>query len=84
MKYSKEQYQKLADKFNAYKITGKLFLIKNHPDIFKLEHSDDWFKLRLNDDEAMEQELDYLFKFPEELSSKDIEAVFELAGIKLW
>ena len=84
MKYTKEQYQKLADKFNSYKITGKLFLIKNHPDIFKLECDNGWYMLRLNDEEAMQQELDFLFKFPNELDSRDINAVFDLAGIKIW
>lgn len=83
MKYTKEQYQKMAEKFNNFKTQGKLITIKNNPDIFKLEQDNGWYMLRLHDQDAMEEELDFLFEFPSELSSKDIYELFLLAGIKL-
>lgn len=84
MKYTEEQYKTLAKRFNGYKTFGKLTLIKNHPDIFKLEEDSGWFALRLNDEDAQEKELDFLFDFPNELDTSDIRAIFDLAGIKLY
>ena len=84
MKYTEEQYKKMAEKFNNFKIQGKLLTIKNNSDIFKLEEDNGWYMLRLHDQEAMDKELDFLFEFPNELSSRDIYELFLLAGIKLY
>lgn len=68
MKYTANQYRELAKRFNSHKTEGKLLLIKMHPDIFKLEHhKEDWYMLRLVDEDAMEQELDFLFELENEI-----------------
>jgi hypothetical protein len=63
---------------------GKLMLLKQHPDIFKLEIDNGWCMLRLHDQDAMEDEYDMLFEFPNELSSKDICDLFWMADIKIY
>jgi len=68
MKYTADQYREMAVKFNKLGLDGKLLLIKMHPTLFKLEHhKEDWYMLRLVEDEAMEQELDFLFEMPNEI-----------------
>jgi hypothetical protein len=62
---------------------GKLMLIKQNKNIFKLEQDNGWFMLRLHDQEAMENEYDMLFNFPSELSSRDINDLFWMADITL-
>jgi hypothetical protein len=83
MTYSKDQWKTLAKRFNEKGTLGKLLLIKQHPKIFKLEHNSGWFMLRLWDEQAMQEEMDMLFNFPNELSSSDIVDLFYLADIQL-
>lgn len=76
MRYSADQYRRMAEKFNKLGLEGKLLLIKMHPDIFKLEHhKEDWYILRLQEEEAMEQELDFLFEMPNELTEEQIKEI---------
>ena len=82
--YTKEQWQTLAKRFNEKKFIGKVMLIKQHQDIFKLEIDNGWCMLRLHDQQAMEDEMDMLFEFPNELSDKDIWDLFYLLDIKVF
>jgi hypothetical protein len=82
--YSERQWRELAKRFNEKKFIGKLMLIKQHPDIFKLETDNGWLMLRLHSKEAMENEYDFLFKFPNELSSREIDDLFWMADIKIY
>jgi hypothetical protein len=84
MKYTKQQWETLAKRFNEKKMLGKLMLLKQHPDIFKLETDNGWMMLRLHAEEAMENEYDMLFEFPNELSSRDILDLFWMADIKTY
>lgn len=84
MKYSEEQYQSMGKKFNSMGFKGKILTIKNTPEVFKLEVDNGWFMLRLNDEDAMKEELDSCFDFPNELSSRDIDDLFSLLDIKLY
>ena len=83
MMYTEQQWKTLSNTFNSKKFLGKLMLIKQHPTIFKLEVDNGWFMLRLHDQEAMENEFDMLFQFPNELSSRDINDLFWMADITL-
>jgi len=82
--YTKEQWQTLAKRFNEKKFLGKVMLIKQHQDIFKLEQDSGWYMLRLHDVEAMENEYDMLFNFPNELSDSDVRDLFWMADIDLY
>jgi len=82
-KFTKQEWDTLAKRFNEKKFLGKLMLIKQQKDIFKLEHDSGWFMLRLWDEEAMQNEFDMLFDFPNELSSSDIIDLFWMSDIKL-
>jgi hypothetical protein len=83
-KFTKQEWETLAKRFNEKKMLGKLMLIKQNKDIFKLEQDNGWFMLRLHDQEAMENEYDMLFEFPNELSSRDINDLFWMADITLY
>ena len=82
--YTKDQWQTLAKRFNEKKFLGKVMLIKQHQDIFKLEIDNGWCMLRLHDVEAMENEYDMLFNFPNELSDSDVRDLFWMADIDLY
>jgi hypothetical protein len=82
-KFTKQEWETLAKRFNEKKMLGKLMLIKQNKNIFKLEQDNGWFMLRLHDQEAMENEYDMLFNFPSELSSRDINDLFWMADITL-
>jgi len=84
MKYTEAQWRELAKRFNEKKFLGKLMLIKQNPTIFKLEKDNGWLMLRLHCEEAMENEFDMLFEFPNELSSRDINDLFWMADIKTY
>jgi hypothetical protein len=83
LNYSVEQYTKLSERFNKNSFTGKLILIKQNPNLFKLELDDGNFFLRLKDDKAMEKEIDFLFSFPQNLEDKELKDLFNLIDIKL-
>lgn len=83
-KFTKTEWETLAKRFNEKGFVGKMLLIKQNPEIFKLEEDNSWFMLRLHDQEAMQNEYDMLFNFPNELSSKDIRDLFWMADIDLY
>jgi hypothetical protein len=76
MKYTVAQYKRMAEKFNKLGLEGKLLLIKIHPDIFRLDlHKEDWYMFRLQEDEAMVLELDFLFEMPNELTEEQLKDI---------
>jgi len=82
--FSTEQWRILSDRFNKNTFTGKLILVKSNPEIFKLEFDGDCFWLRLQDNEAMKQELDMLFNFPNNLTFEQMRDLFSLFDCKLF
>lgn len=82
--YTKEQWEILAKRFNEKSFKGKILLLKQHPKIFKLEVDSGWFMLRLHNQDAMENEYDMLFEFPNELSDSDIYDLFWFSDVKLY
>jgi hypothetical protein len=84
MNFNKDEWKELAKRFNEKKFLGKLLLIKQNPNLFKLEIDSGWMMLRLHSEEAMQQEFDMLFEFPNELSSSDITDLFWAADIKTY
>ena len=83
-KFTKVEWETLAERFNEKKFIGKMLLIKRNPEIFKLECDNGWYMLRLHDSEAMENEYDMLFNFPNELSDSDVRDIFWMADIDLY
>lgn len=83
MKYSLSQYKTLAERFNNNSFLGKVMLIKQNPEIFRLEVSDGNFFLRLCDEEMMVLEVDFLFNFPQFLSDKEFFDIFSLIDLKI-
>lgn len=76
MKYTEIQYRQMATKFNSLGLEGKLLLIRMHSDIFKLvHHKENWHILELQDEEAMQQEMDFLFELPNELTKEQTEGI---------
>ena len=84
MNYTELQWKELAKRFNSKGFLGKLMLIKQNPTIFKLELDNGWIMLRLHSEEAMQGEYDMLFRFPNELTSSNINDLFWLADIKTY
>lgn len=83
MKFSKEAYKTLSERFNKNSLTGKLILIKNNPTLLYLE-LDDWnIRLRLDDSEAMDEGIDLWFEFPTELTFELMRDVFKLIDINV-
>ena len=83
MKYNLQQYQTLAERFNNMSFLQKILTIKQQS-LFILEcdvHGN--LSLRLDDFEAMNLELDLLFKFTEQLNGKELKEIFDLGGINL-
>ena len=85
-KYTKVQWQKMADSFNSKGILGKLLIIKSNPELLRLEcDKNGWVTLRMVEDEDNLLEHDLLFEFPgspfEDMLG--IKAVFELMNIKI-
>lgn len=83
MSYSEYQYKGMAVKFNNLGFTGKILLIKNHSNIFYLDFDGFNLFLRLKDENAMNNEWDKYFEFPQELESQHIKELFRLIDIKL-
>lgn len=83
-KFTKTEWETLAKRFNEKKFIGKMLLIKQNPEIFKLECDNGWYMLRLHDQYAMDEEIDMLFNFPNELSDSDVKDLFWMADIKLY
>lgn len=83
MSYSKEQYLELSRRFNSKGFSGKIMLIKMHKEIFYLESDGFNFFLRLCDENAMKEEYDRLFNFPQTLEFSDFKELFKLIDIQL-
>ena len=83
-KFTKTEWETLAKRFNEKGFRGKLLLVRQNKDIFKLEQDNGWYMLRLHDTEAMENEYDMLFNFPNELSDSDVRDDFWMADIDLY
>lgn len=84
MKYNLEQYQKLAERFNKMSFLQKIITIKQQPELMILEVDDcSNFFLRLNDEDAMNQEIDLLFEFPQDFSAQAFKSLFDLIDIKV-
>lgn len=84
MKYNLEQYQKLAERFNKMSFLQKIITIKQQPELMILEVDDcSNFFLRLNDEDAMNQEIDLLFEFPQDFSAQAFKSLFGLIDINL-
>lgn len=84
MNYSTSQWKTLSERFNSNSFSGKLILIKQNPEIFKLESDGYNFFLRLNDQESMNSEVDLLFEFPQNFEYQEMKAVFSLFDLNLF
>lgn len=82
MKFTKEQYIELGKRFSEKSFLAKLITIKQNPEIFTLEVSDGNLFLRL-ENEAMWENLDSYFSFPQFLSDKEWKDLFSLIDINL-
>ena len=83
MTYSLKQYQEIARRFNEKTFLAKVILIKQQTELFSLESDGVNFKLRLLDFEAMNQNIDALFDFPETLNFQQMRDIFSLADINI-
>lgn len=80
MKYSKNQYQTLADRFNKMSLLQKIVTIKQNPDIFEL-HTDGYnWRVRLEEN-AQQVGLDLLFEFEEFSSFELMRDICKLADL---
>lgn len=82
MIYTKEQYIELGTRFSEKSFLAKIITIKQNPDIFTLEVSDGNLFLRL-EEEAMWENLDKYFLFPQYLSDKEWKDLWSLIDIDL-
>lgn len=83
--FSKENWITLSERFNSQSFIGKILLIKQHKDIFKLEYDGDGnFFLRLCNNEAMKQEYDLLFNFSQNLSFTEMRDLFRLIDLEIF
>lgn len=84
MIYSIENYKLLAERFNKMSFLQKIITVKQQSDLFILEVDDcSNFFLRLNDKDAMKNEIDTLFEFPQEWSGKSFQVLFSLIDINI-
>lgn len=83
MLYTEKIYRKLADRFNKQSFMGKLILIKNNPELFKIECDGTNLRLRLLDNGAMENGVDSFFQFPEFIEFEHIRDMFTLIDVKI-
>jgi hypothetical protein len=83
MLYTEKIYSKLADRFNKNSFMGKLILIKNNPELFKIESDGTNLRLRLLDNEAMTNGFDLYFQFPEFIEFEQIRDIFSLIDVKI-
>jgi hypothetical protein len=83
MLYTEKIYRNLADRFNKNSFMGKLILIKNNPELFKIESDGTNLRLRLLDNEAMINGFDLYFQFPEFIEFEQIRDIFSLIDVKI-
>jgi len=83
MKYSKEQYKTLSERFNKNSLTGKLILIKQNTNLFVLETDGYNIRLYLDDYDAMVEGFDELFEFPKFVTFDFLREVFKLIDINV-
>ena len=81
--YTKDQWQKLGERFNKQSFLSKLVTIKNNPSIFYIETDGYNIRLRLLDDSAMKAGYDDLFEFPEFFEYSHLRDVFSLIDINV-
>lgn len=84
MSYTENQWKILSERFNKQSFSGKLLLIKQNPDIFKLESDGYNFFLRLNNEDAMKSEFDLWFEFPQNFDYIEMKAVFSMFDLNLF
>lgn len=83
MKYSLEQYKTLAERFNKMSFLHKLITIKNTKELFEIETDGYNVRLRLLDEEAMINNIDSYFLFPEFLEYSHLKDIFSLYDINI-
>lgn len=81
--YTKEQWKTLSDRFNSNSFLGKLFLIKNNPEIFYIQSDGYNIRLRLVCEDAMKGGFDSYFSFPEFFEYSHLKDIFSLTDIKI-
>jgi hypothetical protein len=81
MKFSVEQYKTLSGKFNKMTFLHKLITIKNNKELFVIETDGYNIRLRLLDEEAMINNIDSYFLFPEFLEYSHLRDIFSLSDI---
>lgn len=83
--FSQQQWKTLSERFNNQSFTGKILLIKQHKEIFKLEYDGDGnFFLRLKDEDAQFQEFDRLFNFSQNLDFQEMRDLFRLLDLEIF
>jgi hypothetical protein len=80
--YTEQQYKTLSDKFNKMTFLHKLITIKNNPTIFTIETDGYNVRLRL-EEEAMLNNIDSYFLFPEFLEYSHLKDIFSLSDINI-
>ncbi len=83
MKFTKDQWTTLSERFNKQSFLGKLMIIKNNSDIFYIQADGVNVRLRLHCEESMREGYDLLFSFCDFFSFAEIRDVFSLIDIKV-
>ena len=83
MKYSLEQYRTLAERFNKMTFLHKLITIKNTKELFVIETDGYNVRLRLLDEDAMINNIDSYFIFPQFLEYSHLKDIFSLSDINI-
>lgn len=83
MKYSLEQYKTLAERFNKMSFLHKLITVKNTKELFEIETDGYNVRLRLLDEDAMVNNIDSYFLFPEFLEYSHLKDIFSLSDINI-
>lgn len=81
MKYNLEQYKTLSEKFNKMSFLHKLITIKNTKELFEIESDGYNVRLRLLDEDAMVNNIDSYFIFPEFLEYSHLKDIFSLSDL---
>jgi len=81
--YTEAQWKKLGNSFNSKSFLGKLILIKSNPTIMYIESDGYNVRLRLFSEEAMINNFDSYFSFPEFFEYSHLKDVFSLNDISI-
>ena len=82
-KFSKEEWETLAKRFNKMSFLHKLITIKNTKELFEIETDGYNVRLRLLDEDAMVNNIDSYFLFPEFLEYSHLKDIFSLSDINI-